>query len=299
MSLQYETKKMKVDEIRTVLHTKFGLTKEETKTIIGKTNLTNRLEYEINHVAGKNMDEDDNLPDLENVELVKDTNTNIDNTPPSQDDPGWTKYVLSLLTKEEKIKGNPTVDGLRRIIGQLIGEIISINSEVLQVPTPENEKRATVKVNVCLESSLFEGVQLEASGCADSYIGNTDQKYQTHPVAIAETRAEGRALKRLLRLRKVISAEEQTDSVDEYTLDTVGKITQPQLTYLELVCRDKLGINIKKLVNKHFPDVKNLGNISHLDALELLKTLSSYQSTGVPDDIAGYDTNWKQDLNLM
>ena len=60
-------------------------------------------------------------------------------------DLGWTDYVLGLLSDDEKIKGNPTTDGLRRVF-EIALECTVINSEsiVQQTPDLNNANRATV-----------------------------------------------------------------------------------------------------------------------------------------------------------
>jgi len=268
-----------------------GLTEEEANSIKGKSNLRAKIE--------ELQSSDDVDVNLDNVEVVEDKleyeggETTSDT--PDIYSPEWSDYVLGLMTNDEKIDGNPTVDGMRRVAQKLLGRIVHSASDIIQCPCPENKERATVKVSITF-SDL--GNTSTFSGCADSYWGNTDKEYRNHPVAVAETRAEGRALKRALRLRKVISAEENVNEADleDLGMDSVGKITTPQIQYLEITCRDKLGLNIKKLVNKELPEVKNINDVSHAQALELFKLLSSYQSTGVPEELKGYDADWKSNL---
>jgi len=290
------TGKVTAEDIRVEL-VELGLTREQADAIKGKANLSAKRD------GLTKQDED--LPDLDEaqIDIVEDEVQKTDTIDIiSIDDPKWNDFVLSQLTTEEKVKDNPTVDGLRRVAQQLIGPIINMHTHIVQAPTPENEKRATVtvylKFNVQSPHCKYYG-NIEVMGSADSYWGNTDKIYRNHPTAVAETRAEGRALRRILRLRKVIAAEEQADETEMETLgmETVGKITQPQISYLEITCRDKLGINVRNFINKELPMVKNVINISHAEALGLFKVLSSYQATGVPEDLQGYDgADWKTNL---
>lgn len=268
---------------------KLGLSEDEAVSIKGKANLVAR----VNELSRASLMGDVNLDDVEvvedDVEFVDDTKSDT----PTMYDPEWSDYVLSQMADDEKMDGNPTVDGLRRMVGVIFGNITSSHTNVVQTPTPDNKERATVTVTIVVNDG---DENLMVTGAADSYWGNTDKAYRNYPVAVAETRAEGRALKRLLKLRKVISAEEKADEIEPIGEDSVGKITPPQIQYLEITCRDKLGVNIKKLLNKHLPDVQNVNDISHADALELFKVLSSYQSTGVPEELQGYDSDWKGNL---
>ena len=76
-------------------------------------------------------------------------------------DLGWTEYVLSLLSDDEKIQGNPTTDGLRRIFEIAMDcVIIESTSDVVQSPQPANEKRATVvhSLSYCLNDDSMGSI---------------------------------------------------------------------------------------------------------------------------------------------
>ena len=205
-------------------------------------------------------------------------------------DPGWSDYVLSLLTRKEMSGGNPTVDGLRRLVDLVLEEdVLSTRTQIHQVPTKENGSRATVVVTVTLVNGRC------ADGAADAYYGNIGAPYKNFPVAIAETRAEGRALKRLLHLRKVVSAEEgcPPGELENFTDETDGKITEHQIVHLELLCRDKTGVDTEKFVKTQHPKATKIGDITYREALEMFQILSAYQSTGTPDELKGFKSNWK------
>lgn len=287
------TDKKTVEDLRQTLVT-LGITRQEADDIKGKANLYARL----TELSETDEDPGDLLDAaLDNVEPVEDIPEQLESCDiPKMESPAWSDYVLSCLTKDEMIEKNPTVDGLRRLVRKLLGPIVNSETNILQCPLPENKERATATVTITI---LRYGETITASGAGDSYYGNTDSPYKNYPVAIAETRAEGRALRKLLGLRKVVAAEEKVSSVDSLEnigADSIGKITQPQIQYLEVTCRDKLGINVRKLINNYFPEAQNIKDVSHAEALELFKVLSSYQSTGVPEDLQGYDTDWKTSL---
>jgi hypothetical protein len=217
-----------------------------------------------------------------------------------QSDVEWTDYVLSCLSEDEKINGNPTTDGLRRIFEIALNcSVISAESQVAQSPSIDNERRATV---VHTLSYILNGGDPNdqtkyrtVSGAADVYWGNCDKIYRNHPVAVAETRAEGRALRRALKLRKVVAAEELAKDIDTNHLEenNIGKINSTQINFFEVFGK-RLNINIHKLLEKLAIDNKNVYNISYDDAVKTITTLSSYQqSNDIPQDIIGYDPNWK------
>jgi hypothetical protein len=212
----------------------------------------------------------------------------------------WTDHVLSLLSDDEKIMGNPTTDGLRRIFEIALNcTVIRAESSVVQAPSVDNERRATVVHSLTYVLNNGNQNQLDytrtASGAADVYWGNCDKIYRNHPVAVAETRAEGRALRRALKLRKVVAAEELAKDIDTDHLDenNIGKINNTQINFFDVFGK-RLDINIHKLLEQLAINHKNIYNISHEDAVKTITTLSGYQqNSDIPQDIVGYDPNWK------
>jgi hypothetical protein len=225
--------------------------------------------------------------DFEEPEIAEEAVDEIDT--PQIGDPLWHDYVMSQFLDEEciiiKEKKYPTVDGMRRLVEHLVSSIKALRTTVLQFPDSINEKRSTVKVTLeLMNETVFEGA-------ADSFWGNTAQIYNKFPVSIAETRAEGRALKKALRLRKVVSAEE----IDGLSEDTEEGITSTQLQFLDVMCStNRLNINVKKLCTLYeLPE--NPKKLKHIDAIMLNEKLTSYQqdTTIIPEEIKGYEEGWK------
>jgi hypothetical protein len=133
------------------------------------------------------------------------------------------------------------------------------------------------------------------TGAADVYRGNCDKIYRNHPVAVAETRAEGRALRRALKLRKVVAAEELTQETEDHPdANSVNKITNNQINFIDVIAQ-RLNINISKLLKQQSIDVKNIYGLAHQDAVDIIRLLSKYQQTvgEIPEDIIGYNNEWK------
>src|SRR6056300_1578400 len=110
---------------------------------------------------------------------------------PTIHDIEWTDYVLEQLTEDEKIMGNPTTDGLRRIFEKVMDcEIMEATTKVDQTPSRDNEMRATVtfsltfKPNAATESRLGLYNTKLVTGAADVYWGNCDKIFRNHPVAV-------------------------------------------------------------------------------------------------------------------
>lgn len=221
---------------------------------------------------------------------------------PSIHDLEWTDHVLSLLSDDEKIAGNPTTDGLRRIFETVLNcRVIGSTSKVVQSPDPNNEKRATVvhTIAYCLNTGSEDTSALytvTVDGSADVYWGNCDKVYRNHPVAVAETRAEGRALRRALRLRKVVAAEEiAKDIEDNPDQNSVSKISHNQINFMDVMAK-RLNINVVSLIKLLAIDDGDIDNISHDNAVIIIKELSKHQQnlTDIPPDLLGYQPNWKQ-----
>lgn len=215
----------------------------------------------------------------------------------------WTEYVLGLLTEDEKILGNPTTDGLRRVFEIALNcDILESLSEIVQSPSPENEKRATAihKISYYLKDEQVskESKYRSVSGAADVYWGNCDKVYRNHPVAVAETRAEGRALRRALKLRKVVAAEEITETIEDHVDgDSVNKITSNQINFIDVLSK-RLNVNTAKLIDSLALDSTNIYNILYDDAVIIIRKLSHFQqdSSALSDNLVGYDETWKNRL---
>ena len=219
---------------------------------------------------------------------------------PSPNDLSWNDYVLGLLSEEEKIADNPTTDGLRRIFEIALNcTVIESSSDVVQTPEPNNEKRATVVhtlVYVLNDSTLDPEFKIRTvNGAADVYWGNCDKTYRNHPVAVAETRAEGRALRRGLKLRKVVAAEELAAEIEDHPdKDNVGKITNNQINFIDVLSK-RLNINVTKLLESENIESKNIYTIDHGDAVKIIRQLSTFQQNvdSIPEHILEYTSEWK------
>lgn len=220
-------------------------------------------------------------------------------TPPNPNDIEWTDHVLNFLSDDEKIGGNPTTDGLRRIFEVVLNcTITESHSEVVQTPDINNEKRATVVHSLTFFLNGEDGDSAikyrSVSGAADVYWGNCDKIYRNHPVAVAETRAEGRALRRALKLRKVVAAEEIAKDIEDHPdHDTVTKITNNQINFIDVLAK-RLDVNVVKLIENLALNSSNIYNIAYEDAVNIVQKLTTYQQTNtIPEELMGYNSEWK------
>lgn len=237
---------------------------------------------------------------VQNEKVADNTETTV--TKPNISDIEWTDYVLGLLCEDEKIKGNPTTDGLRRVFETAMEcKIISSSSQVVQSPSPDNEKRATVihSITFILNGGIKDTQDLNTvsvDGSADVYWGNCDKVYRNHPVAVAETRAEGRALRRALRLRKVVAAEELVEDIEDHPdSNSVSKISNNQINFIDVMSK-RLNVNVNQLLINNNINYKNIYDMQHEEAVAIIRLLSKYQQdiTLISGDLLGYSETWKE-----
>jgi hypothetical protein len=234
-------------------------------------------------------------------EKILETTEPLETKVVTPNDLDWTDHVLGLLSEDEKISGNPTTDGLRRIFEKALNcRVLASVSNVVQTPEPNNEKRATVvhSITYFLNEGARDQPELNTvtiNGAADVFWGNCDKVYRNYPVAVAETRAEGRALRRALKLRKVVAAEEIAAEVDDHPdQNTVSKISNNQINFIDVMSK-RLNINVSKLLETDNLDKNNVYGLNHEDAIGIIRQLSKYQQdmSGISEDLLGYTNEWK------
>lgn len=213
---------------------------------------------------------------------------------PTPADPGWSDYVLSHFVEGEMDReGSPSTDACRRVVNKLLGPIVCVEPKIVQVPEASNGYRAAALVSVTIAFDGDRGDLRTYGDGSDVYPGNTDELFARHAVATAITKAEGRAYRKALMLRKVITAEEKTSvSVTECGLDRY--ITDGQLRAIDKTCRD-VGVNVKKFLHA----CKITGShslIKYEKAIELLEGASRLLQNPdkIPVEIKGYDPAWRE-----
>ena len=132
---------------------------------------------------------------------------------PSEQDPEWSEYLLDQLSDSELINGAPTVDGLRRITQKCFGEIVESHTQIIETPTSQNNQRCVVRHTLGIEKHNGVGI-IRVDGCVDVLYHKTPYPFKDHLVATADTRAEGKALRRALKIRVVTAEELQNEDED-------------------------------------------------------------------------------------
>ena len=242
---------------------------------------------------------------FEGLDTAQDVDTSVKNVvetnSPSPISPEWNDYVLGLFESSEMYDGRPLCHGLRRVAELLMGRIVSSRPTQVFAPNNSGEEigRATVVWELVFEDgSLFSDV-------ADCWEGNTDDAFCVFNTATAATRAEGRALRKALRLRTV-AAEEMTKKDTAAVVRSFAKTKQvatpeynenapmskAQGNFLD-VLGERNDVNIELLVTKVLGgDFKKI-NIDY--ASDAIKKLNSYQQdkSTIPAEILGFDKKWR------
>lgn len=208
------------------------------------------------------------------------------------DNPGWTNYVLSHLADDEMEDGYPKTNGLRRIFEKVMGvTIVSSGPTTVFPPIPNNGNNATVIYELYWEDS--EGTAFKVTSTADALGQSLSGEFAHHPSAIADTRAEGRALRRAMKLN-VLVKEEVDGNTDkkEKKEEEDGPADKNQINSIDILCQPrKCNLNPQKVV-RHLYN-KELKDLNQTEARETIKWLNSVQQ-GVqekPEDVVGYPLN--------
>jgi len=246
---------------------------------------------------------------FEDVELATPSNTTtgtvdvIDDGRPSTTDPGWNDYVLSLFEDNEMYDGRPLCHGLRRVAELLFGDIVVSRPTKVFPPQDDNGiGRATVIWEI-----VFENGQ-SFSDVADCWEGNTDDTFCVFNTATAATRAEGRALRKALRLR-VVAAEEITKKNTAEIVKSISQTNAIQSTQGEYQSTGRMTENQERFIDgkskqldispaKLFKDVFNLSVSRKIDkkqASDAIEKLNEYQQNKdlIPSSITGYQEDWR------
>ena len=223
----------------------------------------------------------------ENVDTsVKDR---IVESKPNPTSPEWNDYILSLFDEKELYDGRPLCAGLRRVAELELGRIIISRPTQIFPPTGGN------------------GVTF--SDVADSWEGNTDDTFCVFNTATAATRAEGRALRKALRL-KTVAAEEMTKkntasivrsisqtktmAVTEGEYNDSERMTGKQENFIGNIKCKQLNIDVVKFFKDVF-DINVKRKVSKGQARDAIDKLNDYQQDKslIPDSIKGFKSDWR------
>ena len=249
--------------------------------------------------------ETDLFEGVEELKTPSNTDTSVKNVvmedAPSMLSPEWHEYAMTLFQEDEMMNGHPLVAGLRRVTELVLGPIVfSGPTWVKPTERDDHHGRATVIFTVEFASGL------KCSEVADSWEGNTDDMFCAFAVAIASTRAEARALRKVLKI-KGVAAEELTKKdtakivrdLSKQTSSSSGdyndsaRMSDPQSNFIDVKCK-QLNVNGSKLLSSVF-NVSSSKKITKKVASEIIDRLNDYQrdKSSIPSEVAGYNEEWR------
>lgn len=240
------------------------------------------------------------LPALEEFEPIKEKPSALvkDVVIPSLPKYGsreWQDFIVSQFQEDELFKGAPRVDGLRRLTEEFMGEILVSEATVVDTPNHDNEGRYVVVHKVVIHCRHDDTVR-SFSELADVSVKpgiNTDLVFARHPSATASSKAESRALRKALKLRNILTAEEAVDAELElkdddegFSIEESDSITIEQKAIIEVKC-DKLGIDLERMLARSKQQYRNLDDMSFVDAKGAIKYLNDLQQNkkNIPENI--------------
>ena len=215
---------------------------------------------------------------------------------------GWHPFVMSLLDETELNEGYPKADGLRRVGELLLGDIIdSKPTEVFPV-NGNSLGRATVSYSITFKwwddsTRTYADV---ADVFNDGQYGNINDDFIVYALATASTRAEGRALRKALKL-KICTAEEISDKVkvnnkasNTGLLSVDDSITENQIKFMNSRCK-QLDVDIMKLVSSNGERHENIDKLTKKQGSTFIDTLNraTRGETKMPQEVLGYQENWR------
>ena len=255
---------------------------------------------------------EEDIFDAPEEEVQEETVTIQENVGQSENRPSmfsdeWNEFVMAHFHKNELIDGNPICAGLRRVAEYLLGDIVESGPEqVFPATDGSSPDRATVIFKVVFDW-MNSGQQRVFKEVADVCHGNTDDLFCAHPVATASTRAEGRALRKALKLRCLAAEELAKKDIVSIVQESVKKsptsgeyeadksISSQQIQFIDNKC-STLDIDAFAFINMGNSSFASVNEVTKDSAKKMIKVLNNYQNNSgdVPDSIKGYKVNWRE-----
>lgn len=225
---------------------------------------------------------------------------------PSMFSDEWNDYVMAHFHSNELIDGNPICAGLRRVAEFLLGDIVESGPEqVFPATDGLSPDRATVVFKVIFDW-MNSGKHRVFKEVADVWHGNTDDLFCAHPVATASTRAEGRALRKALKLRCLAAEELAKKDIVNIVQESVkkvptsgeyeggNKISSQQIQFIDNRC-NQLDVDVISFINMGENTYGSIEQVTKESAKKMIKVLNNYQNgSAIPESIQGYKVNWRQ-----
>lgn len=226
----------------------------------------------------------------------------------------WQDFVLKQFADNETDEeGNPFIHGLRRVARKVLGPIVSSGPTSytdVQPAAPIGDPNGWMMnpVSVCYVVRILwsrpEDIPengtpftVEFSDLADVMRGNTDPEFLKFPSAMASTRAEGRALRKALQLKKVAAEEKTRVPLDEPPAS--GDIRESDIIFIDALCR-RCDIDVMKFVNAGKAKYESIDKVPYGTAQAMTQHLSGLQNdmSKIKPNLKGYRADWRPETNF-
>lgn len=252
-------------------------------------NLQMMRKAELQEIVRKYNGDPTGLSKSQLIDLIKANTTNLP-APQEEIQRGsepWTQSILDMLLEEELIEGRPKVEGLRRIFPEVMGPILSCECTVIDSPKESNNDRATCQcrieyLDLDLSDRFEQPMKIVVQDVADSYYGNSEFPFSRHLTATAATMAEGRCLRKALRLSILTEEESNMPDNDDVKAqqDDIDDKTPAKDNQKMAINRiaERANINVVKLLKSlDSVNTNEIENISSREAKVILRVLNRYQ----------------------
>lgn len=198
------------------------------------------------------------------------------------------KDYFKLLKDDEKWsedgKEYPYLRGLKRLAFTNRGGVKEVNSRIIKVPSL-NTNGVKNETPDCIAAVTVTYVFMDGtsfSGSADASYKAHGKPYNLHLVAIAESKAEARTIRRAFNIAQV-SKEEVGSNVEEDR--SQEPIQDTQLEGIKKIAkRKKLGQrDVLRLIKRD--DLENISELSFGEAVRALKAVNSYKPKPKPAEV--------------
>jgi hypothetical protein len=260
---------------------------EEVEIIGIPENLSDVIEEDDDNLSLDNNEEDE----LEDIPEVR----------PSFGSDKWNDYVMSQFTTDEIEGGNPKCVGLRRIVQELLGPIISVTLPRNTPPEKSNQGTATVVVGMTIrvtkdESHPAYNEEIYVEDIADCSVLNTPEPYNQHQSATAQTKAEARILRKVLELVRVIAAEEsgrKDIDIDE-AWNPSEPITDEQINVIDML-GGRANVDIMSYINAGSASYRKIEEVSRQKAKKMIDHLNRVVrgKCDKPKGSGTYNSSWR------
>ena len=228
------------------------------------------------------------------------TNENVSNLPPSdhvlgggvvQVGPSWPLQVINNPFDpdkdyfaelrpdekwEEKDREYPYLKGLKRIAFNHRGGVLNVRSQIVKVPSVNIDSKGATPDCIAAVTITYEFVD------GSSFDGSADASYKAHKppfslhlVAIAESKAEARAIRRAFNISQVAKEEIGSSHQEEDRSDE--PISDIQIKGIEKIARRKelKPSDVLKLINCE--GLENITKLTHAEGIAALKAVNRYK----------------------